>query len=159
MADDHKLQKTDEDIADETITSFLRLINKIQHDRRTPISFGGGAPLTLLEAEMCSLIHRQEGVSGTELSSILGVTRSATSQTISKLVTKKYVIQKMLDNNSKRKCLFLTKAGKRAAEGADLYRKKFHENVFNVSKRELQSFHRMIKKIEEFQTQSRRDLK
>ncbi|MBW2499644.1 MAG: MarR family transcriptional regulator [Deltaproteobacteria bacterium] len=149
-------QAAERQLAEQAIASLLRLINRIHQHRRTPTTYGGGAPLTLLEAEICSLIEHQEGITGTELSRVLGVTRSATSQTIGKLVAKGYVEQETAPDDSKRKRLYLTRDGRRAASGAEKYRKRMLDEVFNVSKRELQSYCRFVSKMEAFEEAVRR---
>ena len=143
-------------LAEEAIASLLRLINRIHQHRRTPTTYGSGAPLTLLEAEICSLIQHQEGITGTELSRVLGVTRSATSQTIGKLAGKGYVEQRTVRDDSKRKRLYLTRDGRRAAGGAEEYRQRMLEEVFDVSKRELQAYCRFVTKMEAFEEAVRR---
>src|SRR5580698_8363989 len=92
-------------IAEAITISLLRVINKIQQGRRIPRDYGDGVSMTLLEAEMCALIARNEGVTGSELSEELAVTRSATSQIISKLKAKGLVIERASVIDAKRKQL------------------------------------------------------
>ena len=86
--------KPDDAIGEAITISLLRVINKIQQGRRIPRDYGDGVSMTLLEAEMCALIARNDGVTGSELSEELAVTRSATSQIISKLKAKGLVTER-----------------------------------------------------------------
>src|ERR1700683_3517065 len=96
------------DVAEAITMSLLRVINKIEQGRRTPRDYGSGVSMTLLEAEMCALIAQHPGITGSELSEELSVTRSATSQTISKLRTKNLVSETPSHTDAKRKQLHLS---------------------------------------------------
>jgi len=120
-----------------------------------PVQFGKGISLTLLEAEICHWISANEGLSATELAKVLGITRSAVSQTIVRLVKQGYVRQLTTKENLKLKRLHLTAKGKLAAKGAAGYRQQLMEEVFNVSGRELKSYYRFVSQLEQFQNKVR----
>jgi DNA-binding MarR family transcriptional regulator len=142
-------------IAEAITISLLRVINKIQQGRRIPRDYGDGVSMTLLEAEMCALIARNEGVTGSELSEELAVTRSATSQIISKLKAKGLVIERASVIDAKRKQLSLTSHGHDAAAVADDFKAAMTDALFgNESTRELQAYLRFVTKLESFHAQA-----
>ena len=85
--------------------------------------------MTLLEAEMCALIARNDGVTGSELSEELAVTRSATSQIISNS-RPKASSPKSSERDAKRKQLSLTPHGHDAAAVADDFKAAMADAIF-----------------------------
>ena len=144
------MPKSDDQIADEIVVTLLRVLNKIQQGRRVSRHYGDSPPMTMVEAEMCQLISRQDGVTGAELSEQLGVTRSATSQVIAKLKAKGFVSELTDSNDAKRKQLSVTPLGKDAADVATGYAKRMSDELFNTSRKELESYHRFFTKLEAF---------
>ena len=131
--------------------SLLRVINKIQQGRRIPRDYGDGVSMTLLEAEMCALIARNDGVTGSELSEELAVTRSATSQIISKLKAKGLVTERASERDAKRKQLSLTPHGHDAAAVADDFKAAMADAIFGgESATELRAYLRFVTKLEAF---------
>ncbi|WP_319448174.1 MULTISPECIES: MarR family winged helix-turn-helix transcriptional regulator [unclassified Mycobacterium] len=139
------------DVAETITMSLLRVINKIQQGRRVPRDYGAGVSMTLLEAEMCALIARNDGVTGSELSDELAVTRSATSQIISKLKIKGLVTERASERDAKRKQLSLTPHGHRAAAVADDFKAAMAVAMFGgESAAELRAYLRFVTKLESF---------
>ncbi len=107
--------------------------------------------MTLLEAEMCALIARHDGVTGSELSDELAVTRSATSQIISKLKGKGLVTERASEVDAKRKQLSLTPHGHDAAAIADNFKAAMSDAMFGgESAAELRAYLRFVTKLETF---------
>jgi len=143
--------KPDDAIAEAITISLLRVINKIQQGRRIPRDYGDGVSMTLLEAEICALIARNAGVTGSELSEELAVTRSATSQIISKLKAKGLVTERASESDAKRKQLSLTPHGHDAAVVADDFKSAMADALFGgESARELHAYLRFVTKLETF---------
>jgi DNA-binding MarR family transcriptional regulator len=143
--------KPDDAIAAAITISLLRVINKIQQGRRIPRDYGDGVSMTLLEAEMCALIARNDGVTGSELSEELAVTRSATSQIISKLKSKGLVTERAAESDAKRKQLSLTPHGHHAALVADDFKSTMADALFGgESTAELHAYLRFVTKLESF---------
>ena len=138
------------DVARQIAIGLLRVVNKINQGRRSPRSYGAGPPMTMLEAEMCFLIAHHSGVTGSELSQQLGVTRSAMSQTIAKLKEKGFVVEVPDASDGKRKKLFVTPLGRRASNAVDDYARSMANEVFDTSREELDSYLRLITKWEAF---------
>lgn len=154
-SDGRRTPKNSDDAVGTAITiSLLRVINKIQQGRRVPRDYGAGVSMTLLEAEMCALIARRDGVTGSELSDELAVTRSATSQIISKLKDKGLVTERACDRDAKRKQLSLTPHGHRAAAVADEYKAAMADALFgSESAAELRAYLRFVTKLEAFHSE------
>ena len=96
--------------------------------------------MTLVEAEDASAtIADHPGITGAEMSENLGVTRSATSQVISKLKSKGFVTEAHDVADAKRKQLFVTNLGREAAEIANGYSLRMREELFGTSREELES--------------------
>lgn len=141
-------------IAEAITISLLRVINKIQQGRRIPRDYGAGVSMTLLEAEMCALIAANDGVTGSELSDELAVTRSATSQIIAKLKGKGLVIERAAERDAKRKQLSLTDHGQKAAAVADDFKAAMADALFGrESAAELRAYLRFVTKLESFHSE------
>lgn len=143
---------TDDDHLVEAITiSLLRVVNKIEQGRRIPRDYGAGVSMTLLETEMCALIFRQEGITGSELSDQLGVTRSATSQIVSKLKAKGLVGETPTAGDAKRKRLHLTERGRDAARIAEEYRASMGAALFDsATTAELRAYLKFVNRLETY---------
>lgn len=150
--------ESDDAIAEAIIISLLRVINKIQQGRRTPRDYGSGVSMTLLEAEMCAVIAQQAGVTGSELSDQLGVTRSAMSQAIAKLKGKELVAERTSESHAKRKHLYLTELGQAAADIAEEFKQRMRSELFGESGAELQAYLRFVTKLEAFHSETVKDL-
>jgi DNA-binding MarR family transcriptional regulator len=144
--------KSDSDLAHEVTTTLLRVINKIQIGRRTSRQYGKAGALSLIEAEMCLHIARDEGTTGGELARVLGVTPSATSQVISRLKKKGLVQETLESNNAKRKLLSLTSKGREVAEIALGYSESMQKTVYDTSRSELLAYLRFVRKLENYHT-------
>jgi DNA-binding MarR family transcriptional regulator len=148
---DQRSAKSDDAIAAAITISLLRVINKIQQGRRIPRDYGDGVSMTLLEAEICALIGRNDGVTGSEMSEELAVTRSATSQIISKLKAKGLVTERASKSDAKRKQLSLTPHGHDAAVVADDFKAAMADAIFGgESATELRAYLRFVTKLEAF---------
>lgn len=146
-------------VAEAITISLLRVINKIQQGRRIPRDYGAGVSMTLLEAEMCALIAANDGVTGSELSENLAVTRSATSQIISKLKDKDLVLERAAEHDAKRKQLYLTKRGQKAAATADDFKSAMAEALFGQEdEEELQAYLRFVTKLDTFHSEATQQL-
>lgn len=143
--------KSEVSVGEAVTISLLRVINKIQQGRRVPRDYGAGVSMTLLEAEMCALIARSDGITGSELSEELGVTRSATSQIVSKLKEKGLVSERASERDAKRKQLSLTARGREAAMIADDFKGAMADAMFGgESDAELGAYLRFVNKLESF---------
>jgi DNA-binding MarR family transcriptional regulator len=143
-------KRSDAEIADEVTTTLLRVINKIQMGRRKSRRYGKAGEPSLIEAEMCHLISRNQGITGSEIARNLGVTHSATSQVISRLKARKLVREEFGQQNAKRKLLSLTSNGKEVARIAEGYSRSMRKAVFDGSRQELLAYLRFVTKLEDY---------
>ncbi len=141
---------SDDELASEITNTLLRVINRVQRDKAR--NFGADASMTMVEAEVCYRILRQDGVSGVALSEQLAVSRSAISQVLSRLRSRGLVTETGDAHNGKRKLLHLTPEGMEAVRRSlDYYKLMVHE-VLAVPREELESYLRFVRKLESFQT-------
>jgi len=140
-----------DELVEEITISLLRVINKIEQRRRVPRDIGAGVSMTLLEAEMCSLIFRHDGITGGELADELGVTRSATSQIVGKLKAKGLVEERPTPEDAKRKRLYVTQRGRAAAGTANDHQTAMGGALFRTASRaELRAHLRFVRKLEAY---------
>lgn len=132
----------------EIISTLLRVINRINRGRNQ--TFGASLPVTLVEAEICLMINDDEGVTAVEISQRLAVSRSATSQTLSRLKDKGYVLEQVDASDAKRKRLFLTPAGSEAAQAGMAYFELMNKEVFGVDVEELRAYLRFVSNLDAF---------
>ena len=152
-------EPTDAEITERITRTFLRVVNRIHLGRRIPMQYGSGGNMTFVEAEMCALLAQREGVTGSQISEHLGVTRSATSQLMTKLVNKGFVRRKSDPENAKRKLLYLTASGKKVASVADDYSRQMSRELYDTSRQELLAYLRFMTKLETFHSRVRSVLK
>lgn len=141
---------TQRDLTVEVTHILLRVVNRIHQGRRMLRDYGGGRKMTLIEAEMCELIARKVGVTGSQISQELGVTRSATSQYMAKLEEKGCIYYASDSKNARLKRIFLTEEGKRYAGLAAEYANRMQAQLYKCSKEELQHYYDFVRKLEDF---------
>lgn len=144
---------SDELALDITLT-LLRVINRIQSNSRAQ-NVEGRSGLTLIEAEICHIILDREGITASELAQILGVSRSAISQVISRMRTKDFIREDHDESNAKRKRLSLTGKGRSVATVLTDYAASMRDFLFNESHEELEAYLRFVTKLEAFHTEFR----
>jgi len=140
---------SDANLIAEITNALLRVINRAQRDR--PRRYGDGTSMTLVEAEICGHIMRRPGISAVELSEMLAVSRSAMSQTLTRLRGKGLVEEQPSPENRRRKQLTLTDAGERAVRATMKHYDLLAQEVYGEPRAELESYHRFIRKLEESQ--------
>lgn len=89
-----------------------------------PKDFGCGVLLFPAEVHTLAAIHENPLASGTELAAILGVTKGAISQMLTKLQTKSLVIKRFAPGSEKQKRFVLTETGIQAFEGHESYHRE-----------------------------------
>jgi DNA-binding MarR family transcriptional regulator len=103
--------------------AFLRIINKFRELEKIPIDHGTGDLLYASEINTLEIIGDSPGINLTQLAQKKGVTKSAVSQIVTKLVKKQLVVKKQSPDHEKVFLLELTDLGKVAYENHE----KFHE--------------------------------
>ncbi len=130
--------------------TLMQVFNQIVMHRRVSHKLGGKTPLTMVEAEMCLLIERHSGIIGSEIAEALDVTRSATSQFISKLKDKGLVEVRPDEVNARLKRVYLTASGKEAAAAAQEYADQMLQALYDVPEEELRHYLDFVTKLQRF---------
>lgn len=108
------------------IDELLRINNLLNTISKKPKDFGTGDLLYSSEIHTITTIKDNPNINLTDLSLHLGVTKSATSKFISKLLKKEYITKTKSINNKKEVLFQLTQKGELAAIG----HKKYSQNIF-----------------------------
>jgi len=132
--------------------TLMQVFNQIALHRRVSHKLGGKIRLTMVEAEMCLLIKRRSGIIGSEIAEALDVTRSATSQFISKLKAKGLVEVKPDEINARLKRVYLTASGKAAAAAAQEYADQMLAALYDVPEEDLRRYLEFVTKLQRFHT-------
>lgn len=140
---------SDQELVAEITDTLLRVLNRAQRDR--PRRFVQGASMTLVESEVCRRIYSRPGITATELSDNLAVTRSAMSQTLARLRERGFVTQQPNPENRRRNQLTLTGSGEDAVRASMRQYEVLAQDVYGEPRVELESYFRFMQKLERSQ--------
>ncbi|MBD3317167.1 MAG: MarR family transcriptional regulator [Chitinivibrionales bacterium] len=138
----------------EVSEQFLRLVNKFAAVHGQPRDFGIGEKLYPSEIHMLDVMGENPDYGVTELAGIIGVTKGAVSQTVSRLESKK-LLAKYRDPRDDRTVLFkLTEKGRIACRG----HREFHhwlnhsilKRIKGITNRRIMEYLETNRIIEEF---------
>ncbi|MBN2298876.1 MAG: MarR family transcriptional regulator [Deltaproteobacteria bacterium] len=107
------------------IEQFLRINNKFNLFEKTPMNFGIEELLYPSEIHTIDAIGRKRDINVTALAKILGITKGAVSQMISRLGKKGLVIRQKQGGNEKEVVVRLTPKGWKAYDGHE----RFHQDM------------------------------
>jgi len=113
-----------------------RIIRKHMRIEKLPVRIGESCVLRPGEVHFVQAIGRNSGVNIYELGRVMGVTRSASSQMVGKLVKKGYAEKRTTVENKKEARVFLTPAGEEAFH----IHEEFHERHFEELLHRLDEF-------------------
>ncbi len=101
-------------ISTQILETLIRVIHKAAFIDNQPVDLGDGSLLSAGEIHLIDMAgqYPHDTISG--LASRLGVTKSAVSQMVQKLVVKGYIDRCREEGNRKNICLHLTPSGKKA---------------------------------------------
>ena len=100
------------------------------------------------QAYLLSIIKDNDGATQNELALMLGVRGSSMSERINKLEALGYIVRITDEENLRRKKIYITQEGKKAAIQANRIIKEFDETMFyGFSKKEIKDFEKYIKRI------------
>jgi DNA-binding MarR family transcriptional regulator len=111
---------------------LMRMSKKMVELHSQPKDFGCGVLLFPAEVHTLSAVYENPRSSITELSELLGVTKGAASQMISKMEKKSLIIKEFAPGSEKQRMLKLTEKGKLAYNGHEEYHKQM---VIEVDKK------------------------
>ena len=109
--------------------TFLRIINKFKVLEKIPIDHGTGDLLYASEINTLEIIGDSPGINLTQLAIKKGVTKSAVSQIVTKLVNKQLVIRNQSPDHEKVFFLELTDTGKVAFENHEKFHEKYDKQM------------------------------
>ena len=122
--------------------TFLRIINKFKVLEKIPIDHGTGDLLYASEINTLEIIGDFPGINLTQLAQKKGVTKSAVSQIVTKLVKKQLVVKKQSPDHEKIFLLELTDLGKVAYENHEKFHEKYDspmiEKLLSMSEEQLE---------------------
>lgn len=115
---------------------LMRIINKHSRIEELPIRTGKNTGLTAKEIHCLNAIGQKKGINIKTIGDVLGVTKSAASQMVGKLVKKGFVKKEKALDNDKEILTYLT------AEGWDAFNahKEFHERHLETLVKQLDEF-------------------
>lgn len=115
---------------------LMRIINKHSRIEELPIRTGKNTGLTAKEIHCLNAIGQQKGINIKTIGDVLGVTKSAASQMVGKLVKKGFVKKEKALDNDKEILTYLT------AEGWNAFNahKEFHERHLETLVKQLDEF-------------------
>jgi DNA-binding MarR family transcriptional regulator len=135
----------------ELSTRWERLLNKMAAVEKSPRDFGSGDLLYRAEVHTLMAIGNNPGANVTDLAGHSGISKSAISQMVNKLVQKNLVEKYRSPDNEKEIFLRLTPRGRIAFLGHEQYHLKVHarieeklEEMTDEEFRVLQEFFRVI---------------
>jgi DNA-binding MarR family transcriptional regulator len=105
------------------IDQFLKILNLYSVISRKPKDYGTGDLLYFTEVHTISMVGKNKEVNMTQLADIMGVTKGAISQTIRKLVSKRFII-KSNSRNKKEINLRLSDKGMLVYKGLQSFQKE-----------------------------------
>lgn len=114
------------------IDLFLKILHLYSIIGRKPKDYGTGDLLFFTEIHTITMVGKNKEINMTQLAELMGVTKGAISQTIRKLVTKKYIM-KSNTNNRKEINLRLSDKGQKVYNGQKSFQKelfKFAETLY-----------------------------
>ena len=106
-----------------------RVTDKMNSMHEPAIDFGTGVPLYRSEIHTIKAIGENPGINVTGLAEVMGVTKGAVSQTLSKLASKGLVVKTTSDDNAKEILPELTDLGWRGFREHDAFHMKMFDAV------------------------------
>ncbi len=103
--------ETKEDLIKDSIRSFLRIAKMYSLIEEMPIPVQEGLVVTTREAHTIQAIGEEGAMSVTQVADYFGVTKSAASQMVSRLVKRKFLLKKQSLHSNKEYELTLTPLG------------------------------------------------
>lgn len=128
--------ETKEDLIKNTIRELLRIANKYSRIEELPIRINEDHLVTTREAHIIQAIGEHAKMSVTGLAVYCGITKSAASQMIAKLVKKGFLEKEPAPHSNKELQLSLTQLGRQAFDAHEL----FHGKDMNALVDHLSSF-------------------
>jgi DNA-binding MarR family transcriptional regulator len=136
-----------------TIEFLLRVNNKLNLISREARDFGSGDLLYSTEIHTIVAIGKTPGTNLTQLAETLGVSKSAASKFIKKLIAKHYIIKSRPVDNQREVIFNLTDKGKIAFQGHERFSSETFKRVYSIledsKEREIVTIENFLEKLNE----------
>lgn len=136
-----------------TIEFLLRVNNKLNLISREARDFGSGDLLYSTEIHTIVAIGKNPGTNLTQLAEMLGVSKSAASKFIKKLIAKHYIIKSRPVDNQREVIFNLTDKGKIAFQGHERFSSETFKRVYSIledsKEREIVTIENFLEKLNE----------
>jgi Transcriptional regulators len=136
------------------VHTFEKVMNSYLATEKRPHDYGVGFPLYRSEIHTIDAVGRQEQINITELAQTLGITKSATSQMIDRLVKKGLVVKTVLSKSDTEVALTLTSVGQTVfrvhQESHQVFFAYIKETLSTVSERDIDTFLDIMEKLRAF---------
>lgn len=116
-----------EDKLNRFLERTYRIMNKYNGKTKKPKTYGNEIYLHSAEVHMIEVIGSHEAITASEVAKILGISRSAVSQTITKLMEKELIQKQLIHPTNNEIALCLTKEGKNIY----LYHLEYHKTMLD----------------------------
>jgi len=120
--------RTDSTIMD----PLLKIYSKMNELSKSPKDFGTGELLYASEIHTIAVIGKNPESNLTQIAHFLGVSKSAASKFIKKLLTKDYIIKNKAKNSNREVMFHLTDKGQIALNGHEVYKVKMFKEVNTI---------------------------
>jgi DNA-binding MarR family transcriptional regulator len=138
---------------------FVRVINRYIATEKRPCDYGIGCLLYRSELHTIDAIGKHNQINITDLSNYLGVTKSAVSQMIDRLIKKELVNKTVLSKSDTEVALTLTPKGEKAYFGHSEYHQKLYQYVEQmlgtVSESDINIFTGIMNQLDTFLNEER----
>ena len=132
------------------IEAVFKIHNKLNELSATPRDFGTGEKLYSSEIHTIIVIGEKPGINLTGLSLTLGVSKSAGSKFIKKLLAKGYVIKGRAVSNRREVIFNLTEKGQLALQGHNAFSRQRFQKLYKVLQKYEAEFSGIRNFLEDF---------
>ncbi len=138
-------------IFENTLARFRRVVNKVHRIDKTPKDLGTGEQLFIAEIHTIVMVTEFPRLNVTELAEKLGVTKGAVSQVVGKLEKKGYLKRVKDVSNDRVVRVIPTKKGKTVVKSRhEKFFKPFLDHMGSMSFGQVAVFNEVLEKIEGF---------
>lgn len=138
-----------QELVDKGIECFLRIANRLKSDDRQALDYGTGDLLYMGEIHTIDAVGRLSRPNVTELAGILGVTKGAVSQMLTRLEKKGHVRKWKDSGQGNELSVELTRKGKIAYRGHIRFHALYYKGLFDdFSEKELAVIMRALESLE-----------
>lgn len=128
------------------IDLFLKILHLYSVIDKKPKDYGTGDLLYIAEIHTITMVGKNREINSTRLAEIMGVTKGAISQTIRKLVSKKFII-KSNTTNKKEFSLTLSEKGDVVFKGQESFQKELFEFASSLYQQARPEDRNMVKRL------------